>query len=657
MRYVTVAIGAVTLCLLSQTAFPGEGKTVQNPIHLFNGKDLDGFYTYLRDRGRDTDPRGVFTVQEGILRISGEEWGCLTTVDSYGDYHLVLEYRWGDETFAPREERARDSGVLLHSVGEDGAYGGAWMHSIECQLIEGGTGDFIVVGDGTEAFNVTCPAAPKQQNGRHVYKADGEPVSIRLGRINWFGRDPNWKDTKGYRGQWDLENPCGEWNRLECIADGETITIALNGVPVNQCLEARPTKGRIQIQSEGAEIFIRRVDLLPVAAVSTGQTPSPRRRRFIYNSDGNNMLIYKGPPMTPEHIWGYVDEIAETDVTALFICPNIGMNMNYPSQVAQMIGEPAGPGAADPVEDPSATRPGSLERAIVNLRSLVAAGHDPLGLVIERAQAKGLETFISFRLNEVHAVEQEESVLLSRFWQDHPEWHIGNPGDDMPPVYHRILGPNTHPIVGGWLPGGLDFAVPEVRSQRLAEIRECCERYPIDGIDLDFQRFPMYFRPGQEAEGKQLMTAWMREIREMTRAVGDLRGRPLLVSVRIMATPEQNELIGLDPIAWANEGLVDMVTVSHYLRNDFPLPAARYRTLLPDNVPLYASIEVAPTEAAYRRIARGLWREGVDGILLYNFFTTRERGQEPPFALLHQLGDPTTIPPEAPADSADATGG
>ncbi|MBN2311415.1 MAG: DUF1080 domain-containing protein, partial [Candidatus Hydrogenedentes bacterium] len=126
------------------------------PIQLFNGTDLGGFYTFIRDRGRDTDPKGVFTVKDGELRISGEEWGCVTTSQAYADYHLVVEYRWGSLTHSPREDRARDSGVLVHSVGEDGGFGRTWMHSIECQLIEGGTGDFIVVGDGSEDYAVTC---------------------------------------------------------------------------------------------------------------------------------------------------------------------------------------------------------------------------------------------------------------------------------------------------------------------------------------------------------------------------------------------------------------------------------------------------------------------------------------------------------------------
>lgn len=610
-------------------------------VRLFNGRDLTNFYTFLRGRGRNADPNGVFRVENGELHISGEEWGCVTTEQEFENYHLITEFRWGEKTHPPREHNARDCGILLHSVGEDGAYGGVWMYSIECQIIEGGTGDIIVVGDGTDRFAVTCPAAPEKTGDCYVFQPDGKPVTVNSGRVNWYGRDPEWIDIKGFRGKEDVEKPAGEWNRYECIADGTELTVILNGVVVNRCLDLRPHKGRIQIQSEGAEIVFRRIDLIPLAH-------SKRPRRFIYNSDGDNMFIYRDPPMTPADVYAYVDEIAGTGITTVFLCPNVGMNTNYPSAISDMLGTHLSPDLAKTMADPAGTRPVSLERAAANLAGLVEAGHDPFGLLVQRAREQSFEVFASFRLNEVHAVEQPDSMLLSRFWKEHPEWRIGKAGDPLPPIYLEILGPDTHPIVASWLPGGLNFAVPEVRARRLAELRELCERYPIDGLDLDFQRFPMYFKPGEEAAGLETMTEWMREVREMTKVVGAARGRPVLLSARIMARPEQNWAIGLDPIEWIRQGVLDFVTVSHYLRNDFPLPITEYRKMLPPDFPIYASIEVAPDPNAYRRIARRLWQDGADGILLFNFFTTRERGKEPPFELLDEIGNPKTIPPEDP---------
>lgn len=612
--------------------------SVTETIHLFNGKDLSGFYTFVKERGRDADPKKVFTVQDGLLRISGEEWGCVTSDAEYENYHLIAEFKWGEITHAPRVDRARDSGILVHSVGEDGGYSGIWMRSIECQLIEGGTGDFIVVGDGSEAYAVTCPVAPEQEGSSHVYLPGGTPATRYSGRVNWYDRDPGWKDVKGYRGARDVEKPVGEWNRLECICDGESITVLLNGVTVNRCFKALPSRGRIQVQSEGAELFFRRIDLLPLEDASRTASVDARPRRLIYNCDANNTFIYDEPPMTPADVYKYVDEVAAVGVTTFFMCPNFGMVMNYPTEAGDFIGEHASPALLESVKPDAAAK--SSERGIVNLRGLIAAGHDPMGLMFNRAREVGMETFLTFRLNEVHAVDQEDHLILSRFWKEHPEWRIGKPGDPLPQLYLDILGPRTHPIVAGWLPGGLDFSVPEVRAHRLAQLRECCERFPIDGLDLDFQRFPMYFKPGTETDNVAVMTQWIREIRSMMREVGEKRGRPLLLSVRIMARPEQNLAIGLDPLTWAQEELVDLVTVSHYLRNDFPLPVAEYRALLPPKMPMYGSIEVEPEPDSYRTMARDLWRGGVDGILVYNFFSTREGGKEPPFGLLRELRDP-----------------
>ena len=240
-------------------------KTPASPAQLFNGRNLDGWYTFLKDRGRDNDPKRVFTVSDGKIRISGEEWGCITTEQTYDNYRLVVEFKWGDQTFDPRKDKARDSGVLLHSNGKDGGRSGIWMHSIECQMIEGGTGDFIVVGDRTENFSVTAKVAPEMAKGAHVYYPDGLPVIKNGGRVNWYGRDPNWVDELGFRGKKDVENPIGEWNTLECIAVGDKISVLLNGILVNESYNVRPTTGRIQIQSEGAELFIRKVELSPLS--------------------------------------------------------------------------------------------------------------------------------------------------------------------------------------------------------------------------------------------------------------------------------------------------------------------------------------------------------------------------------------------------------
>lgn len=237
----------------------------EKTIKLFNGQNLEGWYTFLKDRGRDNDPKNVFTVQDGLIRITGEEWGCITTHEEYENYKLVVEFKWGGGTYEPRLDKARDSGVLLHSQGKDGAYSETWMNSIEVQIIEGGTGDFIVVGDGSERFAITSPVESKKQGGAHVFKPAGVPVTINRGRINWYDRDPDWKDSLDFRGAKDIENPVGEWNTLECHVFGGEITVYLNGTMVNRAMDVRPRRGKIQIQSEGAEMLVRTVELTPIS--------------------------------------------------------------------------------------------------------------------------------------------------------------------------------------------------------------------------------------------------------------------------------------------------------------------------------------------------------------------------------------------------------
>ena len=483
------------------------------------------------------------------------------------------------------------------------------MHSIECQIIEGGTGDILVVGDGSDNFSVTSTI--KSGKGPKVFEPAGNnPITITGGRIDWPGRDPSWKDVLGFRGGEDVEHALGEWNTLEIIANGGDIKVFLNNRMVNHVWNSTPGKGRIQLQSEGAEMFFRRIDLVSL----------PRNFRFSYNSDANNMFVPSAD--SPEDFYPYVDEVAAAGVTSFFMSPNWGMPMNYPTKVGDMIGEYI----SEELEE-------KLSQPILNVRTLVAEGHDPLGLILDRARAHRMETFVSFRLNEVHAVEQEDNVIFDRFWREHPEWRIGEPGDSLSQIYNDILGPRTNPVVNGWLPGGLNFAIPEVREYRLAQLREVCERYDIDGLELDFQRFPMYFKPGEEKQGIGIMTGWMREVRSMVEEVGKKRGRPLLLAARILALPEQNRAIGLDPVSWARDGILDVVITVHYLHNNFQLPVDEYRQLLPGDVPVYASVEVEPTIEKYCNIAYPLWQKKVNGVYLFNQFKS-------PYGWLREIGYP-----------------
>ncbi len=193
---------------------------------LFNGKDLAGWSIFIRHNDKSdprTDPKGVFRVEDGVIHISGEEFGCLTTEKEFEDYRLLVEFKWGEKKWPPREKVVRDSGILLHGVGPDKV----WTKSIECQIQEHDCGDFYMV-DGTSIV------------------VDGKPVTRYK------------KKTK------DAEKPNGEWNIIEVICDGDKVTNIVNGVVVNEGTMASVTKGKIVLQSEGAEVFYRKVELTPL---------------------------------------------------------------------------------------------------------------------------------------------------------------------------------------------------------------------------------------------------------------------------------------------------------------------------------------------------------------------------------------------------------
>jgi hypothetical protein len=260
-------------CALSVPGADGQGQDVpafasqvppvksNPPIFEFNGKDLSGFYTYLHEH-KYRDPAGVFTVKDGMIRISGDGFGGLTTRDEFENYHLITEWKWGERTWGSRKRNARDSGILLHCVGPDGAAGGNWMESHECQIIEGGCGDFIMVG-GRAKPSLTCETRVGPDHQLYFEKG-GTPVTRDSGRFNWWGRDPHWKDALGFRGSRDVEKPRGEWNRMEVICDGDSITNIVNGHVVNIGRKSSLTRGKILFQTEGAEIFFRKIEVRPL---------------------------------------------------------------------------------------------------------------------------------------------------------------------------------------------------------------------------------------------------------------------------------------------------------------------------------------------------------------------------------------------------------
>jgi len=248
--------------------------TPRQPIVLFNGRDLSGFYSWLATYGRD-DPDRVFSVVDQVdgapaIRLSGQHGGGLVTRERYANYRLVAEYRWGLITWKPRLEKVRAGSISLHCQGEDGNYKadfrGPYMRSVEVFLAEGAVGDLILLGgherDNPERIFPRMTATVKP--GTRIWDASGTSTEFTSGRIHWYGRDPEWKDVPGYRGRINFEKPNGEWNRLEVICSDGDVTCIFNGVKVNAGRNGSFKAGRIMFPSEYAEIYFRRIELHPL---------------------------------------------------------------------------------------------------------------------------------------------------------------------------------------------------------------------------------------------------------------------------------------------------------------------------------------------------------------------------------------------------------
>jgi hypothetical protein len=234
-------------------------------ISLFNGHNLNGLVTWLKDTKHD-DPRRVFRVTDGLLHITGNGFGYIAAANEYRDYHLVVEYKWGKRTDGGQS--VRNSGILLHAVGPDGSAGGTWMASIECQLAQGCVGDLIVIR-GKDAKGATIPVQLTSEtvvgpDQRPRWKKGGEPRVFTNRQLWWREHDPDFKEVLDTRGKNDIESPVGEWTRVDCQCKGNRITVQVNGTTVNECYDVFPSSGKILLQSEGFELFVRKFELHPL---------------------------------------------------------------------------------------------------------------------------------------------------------------------------------------------------------------------------------------------------------------------------------------------------------------------------------------------------------------------------------------------------------
>lgn len=220
------------------------------------------------DQGNLIEPIGlnptgydVFTIveesEEPILKVSGEIYGCVISKEEYDNYHLQLKVKWGDNKFTPRKKLLKDSGILYHSIGPMGAeYWRSWMLSQEFQIMEGHMGDYWSQANSAidiRAFipeYIMNPVADVSQG--FIPVGEGEEITGLVLRNSNF------------------EKPMGEWNTLDLICfegksihvvNGEVVMVLQNSRYVEDGKSIPLTKGKIQLQSEAAEVYYKDVKI------------------------------------------------------------------------------------------------------------------------------------------------------------------------------------------------------------------------------------------------------------------------------------------------------------------------------------------------------------------------------------------------------------
>jgi len=203
--------------------------------------------------GLNNDPTHVFSVieEEGqpVLKITGEIYGGAVTRQEYGNYHFTCQVKFGEKKWPPREKMPLNSGVLYHSTGPHGAAANAWMRSFEFQGLETHRGDLLRVA-GTDADIRTTPRDPANPKA----KVKWDPTQPD-NNINPVERSANY------------ESPHGEWTTLELYALGRQSVQVVNGHVImaldnTRLKDGTPlSAGKIQLQSEGAEVYYRNVKI------------------------------------------------------------------------------------------------------------------------------------------------------------------------------------------------------------------------------------------------------------------------------------------------------------------------------------------------------------------------------------------------------------
>ena len=362
-----------------------------------------------------------------------------------------------------------------------------------------------------------------------------------------------------------------------------------------------------------------------------------RPRRIIFNDDTHELALAEAG--TPEGFLGHrITPLAKTQVGTVawsVLCGQFDAPA-YESKVQPIYGDAQG----GPVQ--------YWTRVTANVKALARGGRDPLRLVVDFAHERGMEALASVRMNDVHDSFMDPNAMT--IWKrTHPELMVDTTG--MLPEFELYA-------------SAQDFSHEAVRQRKLEIIEEICQRYDVDGFELDYIRHPVLFSRrlrGEPCTREEIdiITSMMRQIREMTDAAADARDRPMLIAVRV---PDSFILCldnGMDLQAWLEQDLVDILIAGGGYA-PFSLPVEEFvRAARPQGVPVYPCVNQGTADnvsaGAFLEGVRGLasnwYRAGADGLYFWNLGTPFEfkTGDELLekrgwcYACLDEVGDPETL--------------
>ncbi len=226
MRHV-VTLSAVLLLAVLISATAAAADDQGQPCPLFDGESLAGWDYFLVEP--DVKMEDVWSVRDGLLICKGKPNGYLATKKDFTNFKLVVEWRW-----APGEKPG-NSGVLMRITGEKMML----PNCVEAQLAHNKAGDMY---------------------GFQGFKVDGDPArKIDVPDHKLGGHLTGLTKIAG------AEKPAGEWNKYEITANGDKITLIVNGKKVNEATGCDVRAGKIALQSEGGEIHFRTICVVPLA--------------------------------------------------------------------------------------------------------------------------------------------------------------------------------------------------------------------------------------------------------------------------------------------------------------------------------------------------------------------------------------------------------